>query len=148
MGLGQVEKLQDIRVLDHVERGSDELALVGEREHSCLVTALEETLEEQRMDLTRELPSRPPIPDGLDLIEIARFAGLDTEQRPVVSPRQPGVQLAGLPRLGLVGAHRAGFRITGRGRLATQCVSNPAIARELSRSATRRVSDPEQVRIG
>ena len=95
--LGQVEELQHIRVFDQVCGLSGLQPLVSQRQHTLLVAALGEALEQQRGDLPLQLPRRPGVLHRFDFVEIACLAPRHLDQRPVVRPGQPGVQCPGAP---------------------------------------------------
>jgi len=82
----EVEELEHERLLEHVGRGRDLLPGAGQRAHRLGITLSGEPIEQQRADLALELPGRPALARGFDLVERAGFRPRHPHQDEVVGP--------------------------------------------------------------
>ena len=90
--LRQIQELQDIGVLEHIQWVLGRLSLARQLHHAGLVPALEEALVVESVNLALELAFAPTVLRGLNLIERTGGLVVYPHQGAVVGPAQVWVE--------------------------------------------------------
>src|SRR5690606_15496640 len=86
MGFRQIEKFENIRILDHVNGAQWIVRLACFAKHPLLVMTLQQPFVKKTVDLALELPDAPPLPRSFSLVEIACISLFNTHEKAVMRP--------------------------------------------------------------